>query len=263
VRADAQQLPLTGSVQVTGQVLSNPSVPIVGAGAVVSSGDFSSSPALGLLVSIFGSELADGSAGNTSLPLPQQIGSTSVVLSGKVLPLLYVSPNQVNVMIPYDVPVNSTQQLVVLRGNAISVPVKLAVYDSEPAILTTTGSGSGQGVIYKVDAQGNAALADANAPAKAGDALVIYAVGLGAVTPTVNAGDGSPGNPLSYAAGSVSLTIGGVQAPVFFAGLTPGFVGLYQVNATMPGGVTAGNNVPVTVSVAGKNGPGSVFLAVH
>ncbi len=260
VRADAQQLPLTGSVQVTGQVSSNPSVPIVGAGAVVSSGDFTSSPALGLLVSIFGSGLADGSAGNTGLPLPQHIGSTSVVLSGRVLPLLYVSPTQVNVIIPYDVPVNMAQQLVVLRGNATSVPVPLAVFASEPAILAAA---NGQGAIYKVDALGNAVLADANAPATAGDALVIYAVGLGAVTPALTAGDGAPGSPFSQTAVPVTATIGGVPASVFFAGLTPGFVGLYQVNVTVPTGITAGSSVPVTVSVAGKSNAGSVYMAVH
>ena len=60
LRADAQQSPLTGSVQVSGQVLANPSVPVVSPGGIVSAGDFASTPALGLLVSIFGSGLADG-----------------------------------------------------------------------------------------------------------------------------------------------------------------------------------------------------------
>jgi uncharacterized protein (TIGR03437 family) len=218
---------------------------------------------VGLLVSIFGSGLADGSAGNTSLPLPQQIGSTSVVLSGTILPMLYASPTQVNVIIPYSVPVNTAQQLVVLRENATSVPVPLAVYDSEPAILSTAGNGSGQGLIYKVDAQGNAVLADGNAPATAGDGLVFYAVGLGAVRPPVTAGDGALGNPLSYTVAPVSVTIGGVPASVFFAGLTPGFVGLYQVNLTVPSGIAVGSNMPMTVSVSGKGGPGNVFMAIH
>lgn len=58
-----------------------------------------------------------------SVPLPPQLGSTSVVLSGVELPLLYVSKPQVNVAIPFDVQVNTARQLVVLRGNAVSVPV--------------------------------------------------------------------------------------------------------------------------------------------
>jgi len=129
VRADAQQLPLTGSVQVSGQVLSNPTVPLVSKGGIVSNADFASAPAVGLLVSIFGSGLADGSAQFTGVPLTQQLGSTSMLLSGVELPLLYVSNTQVNVAIPYNTPVNTSQQLVVLRGNAVSVPVPLAVFE--------------------------------------------------------------------------------------------------------------------------------------
>ncbi len=72
VRADAQALPLTGSAQVNGAVLSNPSVPVVSAGGVVSSADFASAPAVGLLVSIFGSGLADA-ASSAPLPLPHVI----------------------------------------------------------------------------------------------------------------------------------------------------------------------------------------------
>ena len=263
VRADAQQLPLTGSVQVTLGVSANPTVPVVASGGVVSSGNFSSSPALGLLVSIFGSGLAGGSLGAKDLPLPQELGATSVVLSGTVLPLLYVSESQVNAVIPFDVQVNTSQQLTVLNGFAASVPVPTAVFDTEPSILTVAGTGSGQGLIYKVDAQGNALLADTSAPATAGDVLVMYAVGLGVVTPSIAVENGAPPSPVSSTVAPVSATIGGVPAVVAFGGLTPGFVGLYQVNLTVPGGVTPGSNVPVTVSVAGKSNSGNVSMALH
>ena len=263
VRADAQALPLTGTVQVSGQVFSNPSVPVVSPGGVVSSGDFASSPALGLLVSIFGNGLADGSLGAAGVPLTDQLGSTSVTLSGVTLPLLYVSANQVNVAIPYGVAVNSAQQLVIERDNAVSVPVPLAVFDSEPTILTATGSGSGQGLIFWVDAIGNSGEAVAATPATAGDVLVIYAVGLGAVTPVIAVEDGAPATTLIRTVAPVTVTIGGVTATsVPFAGLTPGYVGLYQLNVVMPNGVAPGSQVPVTISVAGKSNRGSVYMAV-
>ena len=54
---------------------------------------------------------------------------------------------------------------------------------------------------------------------------------------------------------TVTVTIGGVDAPVPFAGLAPGFAGLYQVNAVVPAGVTPGNDVPVVLSVSGQDGP--------
>jgi uncharacterized protein (TIGR03437 family) len=260
VRADAQQLPLTGSAQVSGQVLSNPTVPVVSKGGIVSNADFASAPALGLLVSIFGSGLADGSLGDTGVPLPPQLGSTSVVLSGVELPLLYVSNTQVNVAIPFNIQTNTSQQLVVLRGNAVSVPVSLAVFASEPSILSASGSGSGQGLIFNAV---TGTRADTNAPAGAGDYLVMYALGLGAVTPNLAIADGTPSAPYEYAVGTVTVTIGGVPATVLFAGLTPGYVGLYQVNVAMPSGVAAGSQAPVTVSVAGKSGAGNITIATH
>jgi uncharacterized protein (TIGR03437 family) len=262
VRADAQQSLLRGSVQVTGQVALNPKVPIVAASGIVSSGDYASSPAQGLLVSIFGTALADGQAGANNLPLPQQLGSTSVVVSGEQLPVLYVNENQINVLMPYDLAVNAPHQLIVQRGNAISVPAQIAVFDSQPAILATAGNGAGQGHIYKVDSAGNQILADANASATAGDALVIYTVGLGAVTPPVKGGDPAPSSPPSKVIAPVTVTIGGQSANVFFAGLTPGSAGLYQVNAIVPTGINPGNQVSVTLSVAGKSSAGNIYMGI-
>ena len=263
IRADAQSSRLVGSVSVSGQVTSNPNAPVVSAGGVVSAVDYKSSPALGLLVTIFGSGLADGSAGLTGLPAPTQLGSTSVLLSGSPLPLLYVSDSQVNAIIPYTVQSNASHQLVVSRGSAYSVPVDVAVFNSEPAIVSVDGSGNGQGQIYWVDAHGNSGLANANAPASAGEALVILAVGLGAVSPSLTAGTGAPSSPPANTAVPVTVTIGGVSASVFFSGLTPGFVGLYQVNATVPIGVMPGSQVPVTVSVAGRSNSGNIYMAVQ
>jgi hypothetical protein len=70
VRADAELGSLSGTVQVTGQVATNPNVPLVTTGGVLSSGDYKSPPALGLLVSIFGTALANGQANASTLPLP-------------------------------------------------------------------------------------------------------------------------------------------------------------------------------------------------
>jgi uncharacterized protein (TIGR03437 family) len=261
VRADAQALPLTGSVAVTGQVSSNPTVPVVSAGGVVSSGDFASAPALGLLVSIFGSGLADAPVSST-LPLLSQLGSTSVLLSGgEVLPLLYASDGLINVMIPYDAAVNTAHQLYVQRGNAISVPVTTAIFSASPTILSANGSGSGQGHVYVIGAGGVETQANQNTPATAGNPVVIYCVGLGAVTPTIDAGAITPAALLSANA-PVTVTFGNQTVAAGFAGLTPGLAGLYQVNVTVPPGVTPSNQAPVTISVGGKSSAGSIFMAV-
>jgi adhesin/invasin len=266
IRVDAQtpNPALAGSVQVSVAVAANPTVPVVTAGGIVSSGDYSSAPALGLLVSIFGSGLANASAQNSSLPLPTELSTTSVVLSGGAqLPLLYVSSTQINVLIPYEAVANATHQLVVQRNNAISVPVTTSVFNAAPAILSTAGNGLGQGHIYVIEPSGAETLADQNSPATAGNTVVIYCVGLGSVNPAVTSGGAAPGLPLAYANAAVTVTFGGQVATPGFAGLTPGFAGLYQVNVVVPTGVTPGNQVPVILSAGGKSSSGAIFMAIQ
>jgi adhesin/invasin len=265
IRVDAQtpNPALAGSVQVSVAVAANPTVPVVTAGGIVSSGDYSSAPALGLLVSIFGSGLADQPAQNSSLPLPPELSTTSVVLSGGAqLPLLYVSSSQINVLIPYEAAANATHQLVVQRNNAISVPVTTSVFNAAPAILSTAGNGLGQGHIYVIEPSGAETLANQDSPATAGNTVVIYCVGLGPVNPAVTSGGAAPGFPLAYANAAVTVTFGGQTATPGFAGLTPGFAGLYQVNVVVPTDVTPGNQVPVTMSAGGKSSSGAIFMAI-
>jgi uncharacterized protein (TIGR03437 family) len=238
-------------------------VPVVTPGGIVSTGDFITGPALGLTVAIFGSGLADAPVQPQTLPLPHQVGATTVLLGSQTLPLLYVSDGLISAVIPYDVPVNASQQLLVTRGNAVSVPVSIGMFDAAPVVLATSGTGVGQGHVYKYDAHGNAILANASNPATAGDAVVIYAIGLGSVAPAVKAGDASPSSPPSTIPGTVTVQIAGVPAKVAFAGLTPTAVGLYQVNVTIPSGIAPGAQVPVTISVGAKASSGATFMGIR
>jgi adhesin/invasin len=209
----------------------------------------------GALISLFGSGLATvPNSGKT--PLPTDLAGTEVTLGGQLLPLLYASDEQVNAQVPYGLSVNTLLQLQVKRGASLSVPQSLTVAQAQPAIFTADESGEGQGAIVNV----RNLLVDSTAPATAGDTVVIYCTGLGAVTPPVSAGVPAPASPLSQATG-VSVTIGGVAANASFAGLSPGFAGLYQVNVVVPTGVTQGSQVPVVLSVAGQTSP-PVTMAV-
>ena len=97
--------------------------------------------------------------------------------------------------------------------------------------------------------------ADAANPVAAGDVIIIYCAGLGRVDPPVEAGLAAPPQPLSQTVLPVTLRIGGVQANVFFAGLAPGFSGLYQINAIVPTVPATGDTVPVVIEVAGQQSP--------
>ena len=84
-------------------------------------------------------------------------------------------------------------------------------------------------------------------PARSGGAISIYCTGLGATDPTVPSGQPAPAGPPATVRTPVTVLIGGQSAAVSFAGLAPGFVGLYQVNAEVPAGVTPGGAVPVVL----------------
>ena len=91
---------------------------------------------------------------------------------------------------------------------------------------------------------------------------MIFCEGLGAVTPAIDAGTPAPAFSNVRTVNAATVTIGGVSAPVSFAGLAPGFVGLYQINAMVPAGVS-GDALPVVVTVAGRSSSGSVTMAVR
>src|SRR5206468_4331368 len=87
---------------------------------------------------------------------------------------------------------------------------------------------------------GTGVAADMDHPATAGETLEIYGLGLGVTDPMVEAGVASPASPPARALQTPGLQIGGRDAVVVFAGLAPGFAGVYQVNAIVPAGLSPG-----------------------
>jgi uncharacterized protein (TIGR03437 family) len=214
----------------------------------------------GGLIAVYGGNLSDGVGLSTSLPLLRQLNGTQVLLGNQPLPILYTSAGQLNVQVPYGVPVNTQYQLTVQRGNTLSLPEPLVVAAAQPGIFTVNESGTGQGVIMKSD---GVTLAEPGTPASIGETVVIYCTGLGAVTPAVTEGSPAPFAPLAWTVNPVTVTIGGVAAPApSFYGLTPGLAGLYQVNVAVPAGIATGDAVPVVLSVAGQSSP-AVTMAVR
>jgi uncharacterized protein (TIGR03437 family) len=231
---------------------------------VVSAGDYSSAPALGLWVSIYGSGLADSTLTAPSAPLPTLLGTTSVLLSsGQSLPILFVADSLINVLIPYELAVNSPTQLIVQRGDAISVPTQTVVFSAAPSILATAGNGLGEGVVFVIGAGGIETPVTTLTPAQPGNPIVIYCFGLGPVSPALGDGVTTPYPPLYSTTAPVTVTFGDVTVPAAFAGLTPGVIGVYQVNVTVPAGVPEGNQVPVMVSVGGKSSSVSIYMALR
>ena len=213
------------------------------------------------LVSIYGSGLATGTAVQDVPPLQTVLAGSQLQWSQKPLSLLAAQQSQINAQVPCDLTTDQQLQITVNNNGALSEPQPLPMADYSPAIFTADQSGQGQGAILDYGPTGVAApviLTSAPNPvvaAHAGDIIAIFCTGLGAVNPAIGtgqpAGNGTPGSPLSFTTASPTVTIGGINAPVSFSGMAPGFAGLYQVNVTVPSGITPGTQVPIVMSIGG------------
>ena len=206
----------------------------------------SSLPAIapGALIAIFGSNLAAGTAQFSTAPLPTLLGGTSVSINGTNVPLLYVSPGQVNAQVPYETKVGTAQLIV--QSNGVSSPaVNFQVAATGPGVFTTQQNNH---VLALNLADGT--LNASQTPAQPGQYVTAYLTGQGLVNPAVTTGDVTPASPFSLPVAPVQVKIGSVLATVQFAGLAPGFVdGLLQMNIQIPD-VPAGE-LPLDVSVGG------------
>ncbi len=242
-----------GQTEITGGVRDTPNQPAVSKGGVVNAASFRTFEPLapGSYVSIFGSKLSAEVKLAESLPLPVQLADTMAVLGGRPLPLNLTSDGQVNAILPYEVADNTTQQLIVRRGRAYSLPEPVLTATAQPAVFTIDGSGGGQGHIYVFTPEGYI-LADASRPAKAADVLLMYVTGMGPVDVPVRAGEAAPSDPLARVRGQVRVTVQGLEARILFAGLAPGFAGVYQVNIVVPERIKADAAGAVVVEVGGQ-----------
>jgi uncharacterized protein (TIGR03437 family) len=244
---------ISGTVVIKGGLQPNAAVPILAAGGVVSAASNAAHQPIGpgSYISIYGSNLSQTTKVAKSLPLGTELAGTRALIAGKSVPLYFTSTGQINAIVPFDVPVSTTQQLLVSQNGALSVPEPVVLASAQPAVFTRDQSGKGLGVIvgYKAHTSTHF-LIDEQHPVSAGDTLVIYCTGLGAVNPPVAAGSAAPGSPPSKTVNAVTATIGGKNASVKFAGLSPG-TAVYQVNVVVPSGVAPGDSVPVVLATEG------------
>jgi uncharacterized protein (TIGR03437 family) len=224
-------------------------LPMVTAAGLVNAASFANPGVVvsGSLISIFGTNLGPLTYAN-GLPLPTILGGTSVALNGVAIPLNFVSPGQINAQVPWE---QQSPDVVSLAVSVNGVPgcasTGLSDYGYAPGIFTV-GS-SGQGAILIANTALLATSGAGGRPATAGDYLSIYATGLGSVSNPPADGTAAGSNSLLNTAPTV--TIGGANALVTFAGLAPGFAGLYQVNVQVPAAASKGNAVPVILSLSG------------
>jgi uncharacterized protein (TIGR03437 family) len=206
------------------------------------------------LLSIFGQNLGDNAV-FSSTPLPIVLGGTCVTLNNVPLPLFWVSPGQINAQIPPNT-APGTYPLVVrsVANRTTSASQQLAISALAPAVLVDS-----TGQVALVHADGRYVTQDN--PATRDEPLQLFAVGLGATSGApVASGVPSPSGPLAVTSNKVQVYFGSPlykQSAVIvdWAGLAPGFIGVYQLNLRVPGFHSTGQTLPVTLKVGSTASP--------
>ena len=223
----------TGTISVAVTTTSTGPPTIAG---VANGASFRQTYAPGMVLTIFGSNLADTTWIASSVPLAVQASGASVTIGGINAPLYYVSPGQMNVQIPYETPVNRPAILTV-TNNGRSATTTLTVASAAPGVFTDA----------------NGAVVPAATVARGG-VVTLYVTGTGAVSPAISTGAapaaGTPVGQLPAPVQLSSVTVGGAGATIEFIGIPTALVGVTQINVRIPPTALPGTQ-PVVVNIGG------------
>ena len=236
--------------------------PSYSAAGIVNAIGYGSGPfAPNSVISVFGTNLAwdPGLFTNTSSStLPTQLDSVSVYVDNHLAPLLMVSQTQINFLIPSD-EIAGPALVVVVRQGVSGPQITVTLANAAPTLFPSTG-----GYVLAEDWNNSGAVITPDAPAHAGDTIILFVTGLGAVQvaqgvyeiPSLATSIANPSN--------LQVLLDGTAVdPMYikYAGLTPGCAGLYQVNLLLP--LNTGNDPLVQVTLGGQSSQPGLRLAVR
>ena len=191
----------------------------------------------GELVSVYGTGMGSLAQSAASIPLPQFLAGFEAWVNNVPTPLLYVSPNQVNLQIPYETAVGTTQ-LVIGNPYENSNPYPLQIAAAGPGIFTFS-----DGTINPFPSG-----------VRGGNPITLFITGDGAVRPSVTTGDTPAAGIVPKPRLAVTVTVGGVAATTTYVGIPSWSVGVTQINYTIPQTAPTGRQ-PVVVTVGTASSP--------
>lgn len=218
----------------------------------------------GELVAITGSALGPAAPVQPGLTaagtLDTTAGGTQVLFDDIPAPLMYVSADQINAIVPYEIAGRNTVRIRVVndqRGS--SDPVTKQVGVAAPGIFTIASNGRGQGAILNANNTPNGLNVPARTPAARGSVVQIFGTGEGLLDPA--APSGSVSKDIRIPLAPVTAMVGGMPAQVDFAGAAPGAPGVFQINVRIPKDALTGD-VPITINIGGVNSQPGVTVAI-
>jgi uncharacterized protein (TIGR03437 family) len=218
--------------------------------SVVNAADGTTPVAPGGLISVYGQQMSPVNIATQEIPLPTALGESCLTVNGVAVPMLFVSAQQINGQLPTNVDGSAT--MILRTPGGISDSFYFSILPAAPSIFLTGTAGpeTGLATVFRDD---NGELITPTNPIHPNDTITIYATGMGLTSPAVGSGMPGSADPLSNTVIAASVTLGGVPLNVLYAGLVPGEVGVYQVNASVPSGVPQGMEVPLVVAQAGSS----------
>jgi uncharacterized protein (TIGR03437 family) len=242
--------------------------PQVVAAGVVNSATSTAIPAVpGSLMTILGGGLAYGSGSLqapsdvSSFDVPNRLFGMRVYGNGNRAGLLYASPSQANIQIPWELAGQSQATLTITR-NGLSQVVTVPVAAYAPGLFAVNQLGTEQAaaVINTGEIAAPAGTFPGSRPIHPGEHLELFGTGLGpldrmdlgdaVITPLPNQYD-TQGGPLRNTTTTPLVTVGGVSATVQFSGFAPDTIGVYQVNILIPANAPTGNAVAIVLTIGG------------
>jgi uncharacterized protein (TIGR03437 family) len=222
------------------------SVPSPQISSVVNAADQTKGVAPGGLIIVRGTNLSPVNIATKEVPLPVALGQSCLTVNGMPVPMLMVSPTQINAQLPFQAEGHVT--MVLRTPGGVSDNFNVTVLPNAPSVFRQTVSDD-YSVPTVVRAANNQVVTPAN-PIRDNDTLYIYLTGMGKTNPEIPAGQPSP-QDAPVVLTDPTVDIAGRALPVQFAGLVSGEIGVYQIKVTVPWYVPTGLEMPLRISQGG------------
>lgn len=185
--------------------------------------------------------------------LPRSLDGVLIYVGGLPASLFFISPGQINFLIPYELAPGMVSIIVTRQGLA-GPTARVQLNDTSPGFFQWSGN-------LAIAVHLNGSLVSPSAPAQRNEIIVLYAGGLGWTSPDTSSGRMASLAATILAKSKLQVLLDGTACPaasILYAGLAPGFAGLYQINLRLPDSLP--HNPDIRMVIGAQSSPTGVVL---